>query len=321
MMITSPMIPVVIMLPVVVLIFVLLAYGAYRYNVTLQKRIAGLTLAALISLTVFCINLRFMKYNPDSEYTRPNLDVLFVVDTTISMWAEDYDRYDTRMSGARKTCEHIMEELQGSSFCLVTFDDDSRVLMPLTQDAQSISDCLYALTPPSQYVAKGSSLNAPFDNIKRMLEHMGKEDGHSRIVFFISDGEITNEEELISYAELSDMIDGGAVLGFGTDKGATMQDNDGYDVYDYTTYGKAVSCIDEDNLLQIATDLGVSYIHVNTYSDVDAVIGEALTNAETVTDTREGIENYDDTYFYLVPVLMVLLLGEIFITRPAALSR
>jgi len=315
-MITNPMLPVAIILPVLIVVFLLFCFGAIRYNTGIFRRAGSIILAALICLCTFFINLRIMKYNPDAEYSRPNLDVLFVVDTSISMWAKDYGN-DVRMTGAEETCNYIMDKLKGSSFSLITFNDKSTIQMPLTQDYQSVSDALNAIVEPSQYIARGSSLNSPYDDMKRMLEHMGQEEGHSSVIFFISDGEITNEEALCSYSELSGMIDEGAVLGFGTKEGAQMRDLNGNKVWDNTSSGYAISYMDETNLNQIASDLGVSYIHVTDKTEVDAVIESALMNSENVTDTRDGIENYDDTYYYLVPVLIILLLCEIIISRPA----
>ncbi|MBQ7428503.1 MAG: VWA domain-containing protein [Butyrivibrio sp.] len=319
-MITNPMIPVAVAGPIVLVMFAAFAYGAIRYGATAIRRVAALILAFMICACVFTINLRIMKPDSDSKYTRPNLDVLFVVDTSISMWAKDYGLNKARMDGARDTCNYIMDQLAGSSFALVTFDYESSIRMPLTQDDEYLSDTLDVITVKSIYYAKGTSLNTPYNDMERMLLHMGKKEGHSRIVFFISDGEITNGDELQSYAALADMVDGGAVLGFGTEEGSTMKDVDGYTVRDTENYDEAVSKLDESNLQQVASDLGVEYIHVTDKKDVDSIIANALANAENVEDTQEGLANYEDTYYYLVPVLIVLLLGEVLLSRPAVLK-
>lgn len=99
-----------------------------------------------------------------------------------------------------------------------------------------------------------------------------------------------------------------------------MKDVDGYTVRDTETYDDAVSKLDESNLQQVASDLGVEYIHVTDKKDVDSIIANALANAENVEDTQEGLANYEDTYYYLVPVLIVLLLGEVLLSRPAVLK-
>ena len=99
-----------------------------------------------------------------------------------------------------------------------------------------------------------------------------------------------------------------------------MKDVDGYTVRDTETYDDAVSKLDESNLQQVASDLGVEYIHVTDKKDVDSIIANALANAENVEDTHEGLANYEDTYYYLVPVLIVLLLGEVLLSRPAVLK-
>ena len=49
-----------------------------------------------------------------------NVDVLFVIDNTISMLAEDYDGDGRRMDAVKEDCKYIMEQFPGASFSVVT---------------------------------------------------------------------------------------------------------------------------------------------------------------------------------------------------------
>lgn len=309
------MFPVPVIFLLLLFLFAAFVTGTIRHHESMRRRILSLFLALLICLCLFGINLRVMKHGNDGQYERPALDVLFVTDTTISMWAEDYGNSKTRISGATQTMNHIMEQMSGSSFSLVTFDSESTIRCPLTQDIQCIADVADAFMQPDEFLAKGSSLNAPHDNVERMLTHMGGKDEHMRIVFFLSDGEITNEEALASYADLAKMCDGGAVLGFGTAEGAKMNDAYGDEIMDPEDYEPAISKLDETTLRQLSDDLEVPYIHVTEDTDVDAVIKDDLLQAQTVIEEREDLTNYEDTYFYLVPVLLALLMAELFLFK------
>ena len=48
--------------------------------------------------------------NGKAKTIADNLDILFVIDTTISMIAEDYDNNETRLSAVKKDCEYIIED-------------------------------------------------------------------------------------------------------------------------------------------------------------------------------------------------------------------
>ena len=72
----------------------------------------------MIVCTGILVNLRIMEKKYNATIEMKNLDVLFVVDTTISMWAEDYNGKNPRMEGVQADAEYIIDELSGSNFGL-----------------------------------------------------------------------------------------------------------------------------------------------------------------------------------------------------------
>ena len=90
-MITNPIIPIAVVIPVMVLILAALVVAIVRKKIGVWGKILRIARVTLVIVLVFFINLRIMgkRYNVDVELK--NIDVLFVVDTTISMWAEDYN--------------------------------------------------------------------------------------------------------------------------------------------------------------------------------------------------------------------------------------
>ena len=75
--------------------------------------------------------------------------------------------------------------------------------------------------PIDDLYAKGSSLNIPYNTIIDYLKK-SKEKNNTNILFFISDGEITNNDKLRNYHDVGRFIDDGAVLGYGSNKGGYM---------------------------------------------------------------------------------------------------
>ena len=176
-----------------------------------------------------------------------------------------------------------------------------------TEYQEEISNNLYATLVITDYVtpemfgAKGNNT----DNDR------------TKVIFFISDGEITDESSLKSYKEISKYINGGAVLGYGTTQGGYMKykemfgsEKENYLMYYYPGegYSKAVSKIDESNLKKIASDLKVDYIKMNNESDID----RKLTSIKNKTDLKASTmdkSSYDDIYYiFIIPLLVLMVL-------------
>lgn len=344
MLITNPIFPLIVIIPVIVLVFIGLFIGTVRSHAGTIKKIIETVITVLICICIYVINLRIMVPSSQATVQVPSLNVLFVMDSTISMWAEDYDGNEARIDGAVEACNYIMDEFTGSSFALITFDHEAQVKIPLTPDRESITDALDYLYEPSMYVAKGSDMNSPVDEMSRILTHMkDKYEDRETIVFFFSDGEETyddskktdkddsndddsedkeddkddesSDNRYSSYAKLIGLVDGGAVVGIGSEDGTTMQDGDGYDIYDPETGDLAVTCIGEESLESIASKTGLEYIHMEEVDDLEDVVDHVIEDATYEAELRDDVENKEDTYYYILPVLMILLVSELMMFR------
>jgi len=313
-MILNPIIPVWIMI-----LFLLLFWMCRSGN---KKQLIR---QMIIMCLIFLINLRPMILSDKAETLTNDLDVLFVIDTTISMVAEDYGNGEVRLNGVKEDCLKIMDELDGAKFSIISFDNSSEINIPYTRDKDILIECLDILTTPYTLYAKGSSMNVPIENIKTQLNSSNKDQNRARIVFFFSDGEITNDEKLdiYGYSDLGDYISNGAVLGYGTKNGGYMRVKNKYsNNYEYLEdtssypYSKAISVIDEDTLKKIADSLGVDYLNVN-YSDDDLDIKlEDIKSGVRASINSIDKSLFDDTYFiFVIPLLGLLIYEFIFFRR------
>ncbi len=307
-----PIIPIWLMIIICIILIII----CVKYS---KKNILRIFMIILI----FIINLRIMIPNDKTETLSNNLDVLFVIDSTISMNALDYNGDQTRLSGVKKDSKHIINELSGARFSVISFDNNAKVLAPFTYDADIVLDSIELITPVSQTYATGSSLNTPYVLIEDVLKNNVDND-RTKVIFFISDGEITDESTLKSYKELSKYINGGAILGYGTNQGGNMKYIEKYGTGEekylmyYSAgegYNKAVSKIDESNLKKIASDLKVDYIKMNNESDID----KKLNSIKNKTDLKASAidkSSYDDIYyFFVIPLLVLIVLDFIKIRR------
>ena len=310
---TDPILSNFIVIPVLSVLLVALIVMILIRSDRVRSKIVSILRVSLIIGVAFMINMRpsLKRYNAEIELK--NIDVLFVVDSTISMWAEDYNGSKTRMDGVQATCDYILEELAGSNFALIRFDNRAQILAPFTQDARSVSDAFSTIRQPDVYYAKGSSLNVPYEEIKEMLISSSKKDERKTVIFFISDGEITDDSKLMSYAELEPYLDGGAVLGFGTKQGGKMQADNGYSrryVQDKEKKTDAVSSLNEENLEQIARDLQVEYMNVQDPEVVGAILDSIKTGSSIRMEEAEMV-TYEDVTYILGIVMGVLLIWQL----------
>ena len=320
-MIINPIIPIWLMIILCGVFLIFKRKGAFHF-------IRQIVIVVLL----FLINLRIMVPDPDAETVQKKVDVLFVVDNTISMQALDYGTDNsTRMSAVRTDCAYIMEKLPGAQFSVVSFADTrAQLLLPYTIDTTNVMWTLNSLKGQASLYATGSDFESVLTYMEELLD---RENDHLQIVFFISDGEMTQTHiyELESHPALKDYIDCGAVLGYGTEKGGKMyapafsSDEELEELYYYDeNYDRqpAFSCIDEENLQTIASDMGVDYVHMTETSQIDATINKVLKEIETAGDSMEEdtIAGYSDTFFYLlIPFLPLLIIDFIYYSRKVIL--
>ena len=313
-MIINPIIPVWLMGVLCIFFLFLKRKGTFHYI----RQI-------LIVLLLFIINLRIMVGTGETATVSANVDVLFVIDNTISMLAEDYNGDDRRIDAVKEDCRYIMEQLPGASFSVVSFGNSVRTMMPYTIDQNNALQAIRSLNGQATLYATGTSLNDVLDSLEDTLDN---ERDNYQIVFFISDGEITNEEELKSFSNLSDYIDGGAVLGYGTTDGGYMKvvsftgsdDEPEYLYYYNEDYDeiKGVSKIDEDNLESIASDLDIPYVHMTKQAKIDSEISRIRNQIQSSSQDSEmnSLDNYTDIYyFFVIPLALLLIFDYIYYKR------
>lgn len=208
-----------------------------------------------------------------------DLDVFFVVDTSTSMAAEDYNGTNLRLSGVEQDVMAIAKELAGAKFSVITFDSKASVRMPLSQDATALQTTMTTLQPQHPRYAKGSSVAGAAQLLKERLA-IAKEQhpGRPALVFYAGDGENTSADAPASMD--AGNVAGGAVLGYGTVQGGRMKDTsdpEGGYLQDRSsdTPQDAVSRIDEEQLQAIAGQLNLPYTHRTGNEPTSAMLGKA----------------------------------------------
>lgn len=288
-------------------------------TICLKKRSKIAYIRQIIAIVlVFLINLRIMVPSNNVSSSSQTLDtyVLFVVDDTISMLARDYDGDTERLTAVKKDCSDIIDELDGAKFAVISFNNNANLVSPFTNNSQYAKDVIGSLYPIEEMYAEGTSMNVSIDMMTDTLKRAREKADGNVVVFFISDGEITNEEKLKSFKSAAKYVDGGAVLGYGTSEGGNMYVKSYYTdreelLEDTSSYPRkpAVSVIDEKNLKSIASDIGVKYINMNDSTNIDSTISKI--KKESVSESKDGkVTGYVDIYYIFAAMLVVVMMWE-----------
>ena len=345
--------------PLVVLIAVALAgalawsgYWLLRADADPGSRWTWGRRAALAMVTVLILSGPSV---PVTE-TRPmsNIEIYLVVDRTGSMAAEDWaggpdNGGGTRLDGVRQDLTAIRDAFPAARFSIIALDSAAARELPLTSDFDAVTSWINSLQQEPTTKSSGSSLERALPQLTQDLKSSSENTPEAaRIVYILSDGEATDDgvgaseakAAGVSWSQLSAVVDGGAVLGYGTPEGAHMRefevgqttapDDEPKYITEPGTSQPAVSVPDTKELQTVASDMGLPYFQRTGGSDDVPTKDFTDVNVQEVfSDGRERSNRY--TYFTwpLGLAAAVLLIWELaalvradraaaHVTRPAA---
>ena len=270
-----------------------------------------------------------------------NIEVYLVVDRTGSMAAEDWaggpdNGGGTRLDGVRQDLGAIRDAFPAARFSIIALDSAAARELPLTTDIDAVTSWIASLQQEPTTRSNGSSLERALPQLSQDLRSSSENSPEAaRLVYIMSDGEATDNGSGasdaaaagLSWSELGSMVDGGAVLGYGTPEGGRMRefevgrtpDPDAQPKYiaDPGTGQPAVSVPDASELQTVASGLGVPYLQRTGGAD-DAPTSDftAVDVSEVFSDERERSRRHTYLTWPLGLVAALLLIWEL-----AALAR
>lgn len=343
-MITNPIIPIWLMTIICIIYIFLIIYKplikkisnkSNNIKTTIQKvftkeYILSICIKIMITILIFIINLRLMIPNGETTKINSDLSVLFVIDKSVSMRALDYDGNKERFEGVVNDCCNIVEELSGCKYSIITFGDIAQKIIPFTTDADMVQAELKSISLEDDTYANGTSINLVKETLEKTLKEEKQRQGENAkfVLFFISDGEITKENETLDdFSSIGQYIFNGAVMGYGTLTGGKMvksayaddPSSEWYYVYYYddSTYAKvtAISKLDEKNLKQLASDMKIDYVQMSKMSNINYKLSEIKKQMADSQANEEKISAYKDIYYYFSIPLVILLLIDFVIQK------
>jgi len=267
---------------------------------------------------------------------RVGVQLWFVVDRTGSMAAEDWGPGDLvvrgpglppvpavqRLDGVRHDVVSLAGDVPGAFYSVVAFADEAGTQLPLTDDATAVRSWAQTMTQEVTAGSTGTRRDRALDVLHRSLQDAQERDpGMVRLVFYLSDGEQTVDDEQAApegagFADVAALVDGGAVLGYGTAAGAPMRQHDGTldpdapyipDPEDPTR--PALSHTDEAALREVAAQLGVPYVHRDGPTSTADLVADIDVEA-IAADGRADLSTRRDLVWPLALLAGALLAAE-----------
>lgn len=306
-----------IMVPVAVAALVFLAWTSVGSRRRGAEPGAWLVPAGLVLLLLLAA-LRPGVPGGSVRAATADMNVFFVVDTTSSIAAEDYGNGSPRLDGVRQDIMAIAAELAGARFSMITFDSQAVVRMPLTTDTSALGTLTDVLEPQITQYSTGSSVTVARTVLNDRLR--AARDSHperARVVYYLGDGEQTSGKAPEPLRLDASLVNGGAVLGYGTSQGGRMKEKSSYSSDEAAAYiqdrsggsaGDAVSRIDEETLRGIAAQLGVPYVH-RAAGDAVAPMMQSATPA-ALKETPDSLEGRTELYWAPALGAFILALWE-----------
>ncbi|MBF0687342.1 MAG: VWA domain-containing protein [Cellulomonas sp.] len=262
---------------------------------------------------------------------RVGVQLWFVVDRTGSMAAEDWGPGDPvvrgpgldpvpavqRLDGVRHDVVSLTGDVPGAFYSVIAFADEAGTQLPLTDDATAVRAWAQTVTQEVTAGSAGTRRDRALDVLERSLrDAQDRDPGMVRLVFYLSDGEQTSDDEPGTFDRIAPLVDGGAVLGYGTAAGAPMRTYDGtvdpdadYIPDPEDPSRPALSRADPGALREVAAELGVPYVHRDGPTGTADLVADV--DVDTIAaDGRADVGARRDVVWPFALVAGVLLAAE-----------
>ena len=301
----------------------LAAAAAGLFGIIRSKRIlsgiagyAGKSGRRIILLVLICLTLvltvlaiaRPSWNEKEITVSRKGRDVVFVIDVSRSMLAEDL--YPNRLERAKLAVLDALSVIEGDRVGLVAFAGTSVVKCPLTLDYSFFSQSVQQLSPDA--VSVGGSMIG--DAIRKTLSDVlaGGTGGYKDIIL-ITDGEDQESYPLKAAEMLGERDVRLIAIGLGdedTGKRIPVTDNSGNQVF-LTYDGQEIwSRLDAATLRKMAaaTD-GGRYLNVSTGAfDMGEIYSSLIKTQEArFIEEEKSVEHEENFQYFLAPALILLL--------------
>lgn len=240
------------------------------------------------------------------EVSRKGIDILFAIDTSKSMLAEDSK--PNRLQQARFAVLDFVQQLEGDRVGLLPFAGSAFLLCPLTLDYEAFADSLAAVTTDT--IPKGGT-NLP-EVIRAAMEVLSNDANH-KILIILTDGENLAGDVLEAAAEAKTKGMTIHTVGVGTSGGELIpMSGAGEQGFVKDEQGKLVtSRLDEKTLADIAAASGGLYAPLGaTGEGLEKIYRQKLALVPKVELAEQRQKIPIERFIWPLAAAFILLLGD-----------
>ncbi len=252
-----------------------------------------------------------------------NLNLFFVVDSTASMSAKDIGGgHKKRYEQVREDIKELAKNFGGSRYSIIVEDNSIFTAMPVSSNADMLESSIYGIKSRNYMYSAGTNLDELIEYAnERIAKYNRSNPERTSILFFFSDGEDTNDRPLSSIVSIKSAASGGAVFGYGTTKGATMDENtmtnsaiEGEEPQKEEECisnfkGCVISKINEDNLKSIADTLKVDYYNRTSGGSIPKELIDEISES-IVYEDDVAYAGATDLYWIFSSIILILLIVD-----------
>jgi Ca-activated chloride channel family protein len=269
-------------------------------------------------LILFIITLLILALsNPQigtryEEVKQAGIDVFILLDVSLSMRAEDIK--PNRLDVSKQSISTLIQKLRGDRIGLIVFAGAAFVQFPLTTDYAAANLLLNAVsynTVPQPGTAIAEAIRTATKSFKEDVKTQ-------KVIVIITDGEDHEGDISGAVREATDKGIKIYSIGMGSPQGVPIpfESRGSQLVYKTDEQGNVVlTKLDELTLQQIANDGdGKYYRGSSSGNELDQIYNE-LSKIEKTEYGTTKITDYEDRFYYLLAIAILLLIIEFFISE------
>lgn len=236
------------------------------------------------------------------EEKRKGVELMFVVDVSNSMMAEDFK--PSRLEKTKYAINSLLDKFVDDRIGLVVFAGRPFIQLPVTSDYTAAKSFI-SYVSPGMIDAQGTDIGAALDLAGRSFS---SQSDRNRAIILISDGENHEgnpEEVAAKLAEQGIII---SSIGIGTPEGSPimiggemMRDEKGEIV---------VSKLNEEMMKKVAYTAGGSYVRATNASLGLNELVDQIKKLEATEFSSQVYDEYNELYQYFIGLALLLLILE-----------
>ena len=265
---------------------------------------------AMISLLIGMANLQFGT--KVEEVKREGIDLMICLDVSNSMLAEDLS--PNRLERSKRAIYQLIEKLHNDRLGIIVFAGQAYVQLPITTDYSSAK--LFLETIGTDIVpTQGTSIGAAID---LAMESFDFENGTSKSIIVITDGENHEDDAKTAAIEATDKEVTVHTIGMGSEKGGPIpvyRNGAQIDFRKDNTGNTVVTKLNEQMLKEIAASGNGSYVRASNANAGLGIIMEEIDKMEKKEFGSKSFKDYEDRFQIFLIIALFLIVLEYFISN------